>query len=284
VIQFRFCFLLCCFIAGKSFAVDKIVLWDKSIQYAPFKELITLIADASIAEYGPYSLEPSIKMEQGRAFVNLKNDNEINLVIAGVNKEREKSTLPIYFPLTRGLLGFRICLVNKQATARFNDINTIKDFRTQRLTIGVGFHWPDKNILQENGLQTVSTPVQSQLFDMLASNRFDCLLKGIAEIDFEMQTYASKNISVEGNLGFIYPYAHFMFVSKSQQRLHKRLEHGLAVIRKNGLYKKYFDKNFRNFMQKHRFYNRKLLILKNTDLSAPARKAINTYGIASFSS
>lgn len=156
-------------------------------------------------------------------------------------------------------------------------------FCTQRLTVGVSSHWPDRNILGENGIQTVVSPVQSQLFDMLSNDRFDCFLQGIAEIDFGMATYPSEKITVDKSLGFIFPYARFMFVSQSHQRLHKRMQHGLDVIKENGDYKRFFDADFLNFMQKHNFYDRKLLILKNTDLSDPALKAINKYGIASFS-
>jgi ABC-type amino acid transport substrate-binding protein len=279
--------LLCLVLIGlfsfNTAAADKIIMWDKNFEHIELRELVTLAADLTMDEYGAYSLEPSIEMEQGRAFVSLVQNQRVNLVIAAVNQKREVTTLPIYFPIKRGLLGFRLCLVTQQNTELFSNTNTTKDFRSKRLTIGVGSHWPDRKVIEHNNLQTITTPVHSQLFAMLKKGRFDCFLRSIGEIAFEMKKYSTTGIVVEKNLAFVYPIAQFMFVSPSQKRIHSRLQKGLLAAKENGQYQAHFDKYYLQLMKDYNFYNRKLLFLNNPDLSPKALKAINQYGVASFS-
>jgi hypothetical protein len=264
-------------------ALDKIIMWDKNFDHPALKELVTLAADLTVEEYGAYQIERSIEMEQGRAFVSLAQSQSINLATAAISRERENTTLPIYFPLTRGLLGFRLCLVKKQNIALFENINTTRDFRSNRLLLGVGAHWPDKTVIEQNQLQAVSNPVHAQLYDMLNMDRFDCFPRGIAEIAYELEKYPTDDVVVEDNIALIYPNAHFMFISPTHVRLKERLETGLMLAKQNGDYKRYFDKHYLVLLKKHGFYSRKLLFLTNPDLSPKARKAINQFGIASFS-
>lgn len=126
-------------------------------------------------------------------------------------------------------------------------------------------------------------PVHSQLFDMLAKGRFDCFLRSIGEIAYEMEKYPTQGIVIEKNVAFVYPLAQFMFVSPAQKRIHSRLKKGLIAAKENGQYKKYFDKHYLHLMKDYRFYNRKLFFLNTPNLSQKSLKAINQYGIASFS-
>lgn len=257
-------------------------MWDKSYHRPAMLELVTLSAELTKDEYGPYEIEPSIEMEEGRAFAQLIKDQDVNLAIGGVTKERERSARPIYFPLTRGLLGFRLCLVNKTHSDVFATITSLQDIQKSKIIIGLGAHWPDKNIIQENNLQVVTNPSFSRLFGMLTKNRFDCFLRGIGELEYELQAYATEELMIEEYVAFVYPLANFMFVSPSNNRLQERLKKGLLLAKKNGLFKQHFNKHYRKLLYSHKFYERKLFFLENSNISEKAAEAINQFGIASF--
>ena len=57
---------LLCFCAP-SFGDDQFVLWDQNFEQGNSAQIIQLIAEATVPEYGPYSLSRSIPLEQGRA-------------------------------------------------------------------------------------------------------------------------------------------------------------------------------------------------------------------------
>lgn len=282
--MFRFCCLVMASLAlsNQAKALDKIVMWDKSYNRPAMLELVTLAADLTIEQYGPYELQPSMDLEEGRAFTQLIKNQDVNLAIGGVTQQRETTTLPVYFPLTRGLLGFRLCLVNQQRANAFIEIETVEDFSRAQLTIGLGTHWPDKEIIEHNKLQIVTNPVFSRLFDMLSKNRFDCFLRGIGELEYELDAYPTEQLMTEEHIAFIYPLANFIFISPQESRLQKRIEQGLLIAKQNGQFAEHFEKHYRPLMQLHKFYERKLFILRNPNLSEKAIQAINQYGIASF--
>ena len=244
--------------------------------------MVTLAAELTKDEYGSYLIEPSIEMEQGRAFAQLTHNQDVNLVIGGVDKERERTARTIYFPLSRGLLGFRLCLINESKPNIFYNLESVKDFKKASLTIGLGTHWPDRKIIESNGLQTMPSPVSSSLIDMLSAHRFDCFLRSIGEVEYELKTYADRQVMLDEHIAFIYPFANFIFINPANERLHERLRKGLLLASKNNKFNQHFNKHYRNLLYTYKLYERKLFFLKNPNLSEKASNAINQYGIASF--
>lgn len=263
-------------------ALDKIVMWDKSFQRPEMLELIRLAADLTVDEYGPYQIESSIEMEEGRAFTQLAKGLDVNLAIGGVTKQRERFARTIYFPLTRGLLGFRLCLINKSQPNVFEKTTTVKDIKKARLTFGLGAHWPDLDIIRGNDLLVVTNPSFTRLFGMLAKGRFHCFLRGIGELEYELTAYPTEQLTVDEHVAFVYPLANFIFISPTEARLTQRLEKGLTLARQNGTYTEHFNKHYRQLLYEYKFYERKLFFLENSNLSKKAAQSINEFGIASF--
>ena len=264
-------------------AKDRIVLWKSNYETEANLAFIKLAADLTVDEYGEYELLPSEPLEQGRAFANLDKPNDINVIIAGINLEREQSTNTIYIPLERGLTGFRLCFIKKGNEDIFANINTLREFRRHKMYIGVGAHWPDKDILNFNKLPVTTSPIAEDLYAMLDKRRFDCFSRSIKEITDNLAKHRNNQISIEENIAFIYPLADFIYVSKTEERLKERLEKGLKMAINNGQFYELFDRYFKNTLREHNLYGRKLFFLKNENMSERARAAINRYGIASFS-
>ncbi|GLR71676.1 hypothetical protein [Agaribacter marinus] len=269
-------------VAFEALSVDKVVLWNRNYDKPYVREALRNIFELSKEEYGDYTLEPSQPTEQGRAFADLINGNrQINLMLAGVNREREEKASAIYLPLDRGLLGFRVCMVRKEQ-ADFSYVRTLEDFKSNDILVGLGTHWPDKNIFSNHGLKSINNPVYRNLFPMLREKRFDCLSRSIVEVDQELIEYAEDEFKIEPALIFIYPFGDFMFVKSENIRLKERIEYGMSKALKDNSFYEIFDKHYADILQLHGMYNRRLLFLENKDMSQEALLSINQFGIASF--
>lgn len=263
------------------YSTDDIVVWNRTYEKAALLEIIQMAATLSEPEFGPFTLRRSRPIEQGRAFISLADGELLNVMVAGISSEREILGLPIYIPLDRGLLGFRVCLQHEDSRSLEN-ITSLTDFTDNRIVVGVGSHWPDRKILESNGLKVMHSPVYEQLFPMLNKGRFDCFLRSMHEVDSELVTHQDLNLAVDDFISIIYPQADFAFVSVKYPRIHQRLQLGLKRAIEQGLFSEHFEKHYAATLERHNLYGRKLIILDNPDLSIEAFDAINEYGLASF--
>ncbi len=265
-----------------SAPTDEIVLWVRNYERTAFLELIDLAARLSADKYGPYTIKPSLEMEQGRAFNSLHTGKYMNVAISGISVLRESQGIPIYIPVDRGLLGFRKCLLHKD-TPNLTTLHPMQDLTQKKILVGAGTHWPDRQILEYNGLTVVHSPIYKDLFRMLNAKRFECFLRSVNEIKQELRLFADFNFNVDPEVAFVYPQGDFIFVSAAQPRIHERLQYGLKIAIESGEFQEYFDKYFARNLSSLKFYESKIIYLDNRDLSISALDAINRYGIASFS-
>jgi len=275
---------------GKSYAqsvldsdkkeVIRVVVYNRNLEDAFLYETLQHALLDTIEEYGPFELIASKDMEQGTAFNELRNAN-IDVLISAPTTNREKTTLPVYIPIDRGLLGVRICLVSTKAP-KLTGIKSLVDLQASGFSVGLGAHWPDTKIFEQNGFNVVTSPIHESLFLMLDKSRFSCFSRSVNEIDEELKQYSQLNIEVDSNLVFIYPNADFIFVNKTNTQLHERLQKGLMKSINDHRYYDRFDRFFANELSEHIIFERKIIFLKNNNVSRQAIKAINQYGIASF--
>lgn len=259
---------------------EKIIVWQRTYEKPHALATLENLNTLTETQFGKLDFVPSKEMEQGRAFLELQQGN-IDIVIAAANKKREKQVSIIHIPIDRGLLGFRVCLVNRTARS-FQTIRSPIDFIEKKHTVGLGAHWPDKTIYEQNGFQVITSPVYNSLFSMLDNRRFDCFSRSISEVEGELALLANTNISIDENLVFIYPNADFIYVNPNKPELHKRLSMALVKSLEDASYYTIFDEFYEQHLIKHGIYQRSLIILENNDISEEALIAINKYGIASF--
>jgi len=142
--------------------------------------------------------------------------------------------LPVYFPLFRGLLGYRVLLIRKEDIEKFSQIKTPSQLK--ELVACQGAHWPDSDILETNGY-TVSRVVHfDAMFRMLSRKRCDYFPRAIFEGDSEQRANASEypNITLFDNIILHYNFPFYYFVEKNNSALAKRLMLGLNESLKDG--------------------------------------------------
>lgn len=275
--------LLCVFYSGLSLAVAATTMHIKAVDYLqePVNlELLEYVLQITEAEYGPATLEFTAGMVQGRAEQALKEGNTLHLSAFAPTIEREKMLLPVYFPITQGLLGYRICLVVESQLPRFEKIASVQDWRQAELVIGQGAHWPDVDVLRANNLLVVTNPRHDLLLKMLQQQRFDCFSRSINELEKEQVAYTMANVVVEPELLLYYPQPDFFFVSPKYPQLAERLSKGLKQAWESGFTQKHFERYYGKILRQVRCQQRRLLILENPLLSAETRQSLATYALS----
>lgn len=258
------CLVLLPWSLPREAVAEELVLWQRNFESAPVRALVQLALDQT-PEYPTLTLVPSKPMGQGRVLRELQDGHTDRVALANVasSPEREKSLLPIAIPINRGLLGFRVCLIREGEQARFSGIDSVEEFNQRGLLIGQGRHWPDRIILQSNGLSVVSVPSFGQLFPMLLRSRFDCFLRGVGEVLIDMRQQDTRGLAVEQDLMFSYRMPSYLFVGPDNEALALRLELGLRRAMAGNAFNDYFDRHFRDAIVVLRLYERQTIRLDN---------------------
>jgi len=213
-----------------------------------------------------YSLkENSTKMVQTRSLEELKQNKIIDIVWSMTSKQREQDLQAIYVPLYKGLIGYRLLLINKKDKSKFQNIDSIKELKT--LIAGQGHDWPDTKILRSNGIKVITGANYQGLFKMLTRNRFDYFPRSILEIWEEYEIHKHSDIIIEPRILIQYKTASYFFVNKENKKLALDLKNGFKKIINNGLFDKLFYEYYRNFIDDGNIKNRKIFSLSNPQLT-----------------
>lgn len=209
-----------------------------------------------------YRLQPAkVSMQQGRALKQLEDGTDIDVFWSMTSKQRERDLLPIRIPIDKGLLGWRIFLINKKSRAQFDQVRTLEQLK--HFVAGQGHDWPDTEILLANGLRVNSSFSYDSLFKMLQSGRFDYFPRSIEEIWGEEKSHPDMEMEIESNIVLQYPAAKYFFVNKRNTPLASALEAGLRAAIRDGSFDQLFDKYNGALIQRARLQSRTLLKLNN---------------------
>ena len=201
-----------------------------------FIDLLTLALEASKTRYGDYKLQPvNIEMAQARTSKMLERNELIDLTWRMTSQKLEQQLQAIYFPILKGLMGYRIFIVRKNKQHLFSENMSLTDL--QDIDLGQGHNWPDTDILIANGFKVVRGN-DVFLITMLKKNRFDYFPRALHEPWLEIVD--EKELTIEKNLMLQYPAPIYFFVNKQNKRLQQRLSYGLAQLLDSGEFEQFF--------------------------------------------
>ena len=221
-------------------------------------------------KYGPYKVGTSPKqMNPARAERSLMNSKEITLLVRATSREREEVLLPIRIPVDKGLIGYRLFLIQRATQDRLDSVRTVNDLKS--FSIGQGIQWIDTDIMRAAGLNIQSGGSYESLFLMLAAGRFDIFSRGINEIGVEFNTHAAAipDLMIEKNLLLYYPLPRYFFFARTPEGelLAKRVEEGLRMMMKNGEFERRYQLFKREMLAGLSIAGRRLLTIDNPLLS-----------------
>lgn len=217
----------------------------------------------------PYKLQTSYeKYTQSKTNEELKNNGLINVIWEASDKTMEEEFKPIRICLYKGLLGYRILIINKKNQEKFDRIETLDELK--KLTYGQGRFWADTRILEANQFNVVKVTKYTNLFFMVDGERFDAFPRGVLEPFNELAKRPQlSNLAVEKNLMIVYKMPYYLFVEKNNQQLADDLEIGLNRAIADGSFDKTFfnDPSIQDVIEKADMKNRRIFYIDNPVLS-----------------
>ncbi len=244
---------------------------EEDLGHEYFTQLIKLAVSASTPKYQHKSISiyKLTHTTQGRT-VNLLERDVLDVIWTGTNQVRESKFIPIRIPLFMGMLGYRVSLIHQDNYAKFAALLDTPE-KLKSLTACQGEHWPDSDILEDNGFNVSRIVNLSSMFKMLAYKRCDyfprAIFEGYSELDIVKKQF--PDLVMFDDLVLHYPFAIYFFVNKNKPELAQQLEYGLRELIKDG--------RFFELMKKHPFsskifplekwQDKKFLHLRNLELS-----------------
>lgn len=199
-------------------------------------DLVERALEVTRAEFGDYRVEPYTEAPTAmRQALLLSEGRAMNMQWASPGTPIAKAdVLTVPVDILQGLLGYRVCIVNKARLPAFAQVQRLQDL--QQFKIGQGIGWADMLIYQHNQVPVLGASKLNYLFPMLASERFDCLALGVNEvaIKFAEEQQAYPALVIEPSLLIYYEFPIYIYVSKKTPLLAQRLELGLARLQASG--------------------------------------------------
>lgn len=225
--------------------------------------LLRLALNETVGEYGDYELvQQQIFAGQSRR-LRMLQEGDLDLAWSMTSCEREKDLLPVRIPMQKGLLGYRIFIIKPCMESAFAQVKSLEDLKA--FSAGQGHDWPDRKILEGNGLHVVSSATYAGCFRMLLRGRFDCFPRGVVEPWDEVAQYPDGGLTVEKTLMLRYPAPIYFFVSRDNPELARRMEKGLRKALADGSFDDLFYNNpyHRKALEKARIKVRRVIDLVN---------------------
>ena len=210
-------------------------------------ELLTAALKVTAKEYGPCKLLGVGPMNQKRAIKSVV-DSTIDIAWVPATARTNALLSPIKVPLRKGLLGWRLLLVNESELAEFSEVNTLDDLR--QFKTGFGADWQDLPVMQKNFDTVVLTNTYEQLFKLLHNRRFDFFSRGLHEAWDEIEYHKADDyqFAVLDHIMLRYKAVDLFYVNKQNKQLHKRLSKGMNQIIIDGTFNDLFYSYYSNYI------------------------------------
>jgi hypothetical protein len=212
---------------------------------------------------------PAGPMNERRSKILLARGHEVDVAWYGTSTKVEEKLQPVRIPISGGLIGWRVLLINRNDQPKFSQINNFEQLKNFVFVQGAG--WSDIEILESAGL-TVATYPYADLFALAASQHEHVFSRGVEEVYEEMNHYISSvpDLALEQSLVLRYSFARLFFVRKGNKKLHDAIYQGLAKAHEDGSYQALFDTHPSNWaaLNKINLEDRKVFKIPNATMSA----------------
>lgn len=230
--------------------------------------LLKAALEATLESDGPYIISYApVTMTRNRALKELLKGKLINVHEAPTREEWEQTVIPIRIPIRKGILGYRVFLINAEDSQKFEKLKTIDELK--QLKAGLGSQWSTTLVMKVLDFKIVTGLDYEGLFSMLASRRFDYFPRGINEIFKEFETREKKfsNMRIEQTKALYFITPTYLFVSPEYPELADRIKRGFLTIIENGTFDTLFYKEHDEFIKKAGLDKRMIFRVENPLLS-----------------
>jgi hypothetical protein len=186
------------------------------------------------------------------------------------SKDLEERLQAIYFPVLKGIMGYRVFIVRHDDTF-FSPLTTLEQIKS--IPAGQGHDWPDSEILRFNGFDVIEGGAYN-LLNMLEKHRFDYFPRALHEPWTEIEN--NSHFMVDRFFLLKYPAPMYFFVNKTNKRLHDRISQGFQKSIASGAFDTLFYQHpiTEGILSKANVAQRKVFELANPLLSEKSKKII----------
>ncbi len=266
--------LLACailFASGAGFAAERILIpppessQDKRYDYS--EKLLRLALEKTRAQYGEAEVAYAPKMLRERVLRELERGNLVQVADAPTRPDFEEKLIPVRIPLRKGLLGYRLLLIQQKDKEKFANVRSLDDLRALR--VGSGTQWSITQIFEQTGFKLVKELEYENLFQSLANGQSDFLPRGVNEVfdEFDARAPHFPNLMVEESLVLYVPLPTYFFVTPKRPDLARRIEQGLEAMLRDGSFEKLFQDYHGDMIKRAKLQDRRVLELDNPTLS-----------------
>ena len=211
-----------------------------------YSELLHLVMEKTVPDFGPYSEQPcNVPMSPARRIKETVHGALINVVVLGVvNRQYDEDLINIPYPVDKGLLGYRIALINALNQPKIDRVESLVEMRS--LTVGQAQDWSDVRIYRANNIPVELAASYDLLMPMLMHGRFDLFLRGLNEVqaEYDLNRDHYPGLAIDLHLLIKFRAATYFYVSRSEPRLAARIKAGLERMMQDGSFDAWFNGGF----------------------------------------
>lgn len=234
-------------------------------------ELIQRALEVTRPEFGDFSVQTYSQAPVAARQTLLLNEGELlNMQWSSPGTEIAKAeVIEIPIDISRGLQGYRVCLINKDTEFDFSTLTTVESLRKLRIAQGAG--WGELPIYYYNGIRPQEPPTMSGLYPMLGLKRFDCVPLGINEINtiIDLEKLQYPFLAIEKTLLIYYYFPIYLYVSNKFPEIAKRIALGLEKIKASGEFDQLVRKHYLKNIQNLNLQTRRVICLRSPFSSNP---------------
>jgi hypothetical protein len=229
--------------------------------------VLKLIVANSKKVLGPCTLVEGPKATQKRTIELLKLGKVFDVAWLPAQRDLNENLLPIYVPIRKGLLGWRLLLIRKNSQGEFGKVNELRDL--QKFATAYDPDWQDWPVMKKHFPNLIKATSYEGLFKMLHLGRVDFISRALHEAYVETKNRQENmpELEVENSLAIYYRQADFFYVSPSKKELYEKLTKGFKQIIRNGSFAKLFYETYASLIIKVNIPERTLFYLENPNLS-----------------
>tara|TARA_Y100001968_G_scaffold199584_1_gene183168 strand:+ start:2331 stop:3263 length:933 start_codon:yes stop_codon:yes gene_type:complete len=241
--------------------------------YAYYVEVLKLALETTSDRDSAIRVIPDpLNANQNRLLRQIKVGST-DVTWAVTTEKREREYLAVYFPVARGLFGYRVFLIHPDNRALF--VNKSPKALKQDLSVQ-GMGWPDSEIMRFNGYRVEEVPT-TMMFKLIESKMADFFPRSVIEVENELSNLSSNQLAVAPSIAFYYPSPSYFFVNKQNKKLAQRIKQGLDKALTNGkLLRLYAQQPFAKSANTM-LLNRRIIALKNPLLTLQSRQTLKRY-------
>ncbi|QDL55477.1 transporter substrate-binding domain-containing protein [Rhodoferax aquaticus] len=238
---------------------------DKRSEYS--EQLLKLVLKKTEAKYGKADIAYGPAMSRDRLLRELERGELVQVADAPTRPDFEDKLLVVRFPLRKGLLGYRLLLIDAKDKEKFANIESVEALKALRG--GTGTQWAITRVMDQAGFLTAKDNDYESLFRRLGLGQFDYFARGVTEVfdELEARKHQLPNIVIESTLALYVPLPTYFFVSPTKPALASRISQGLEAIQKDGSFEKLFQEYHGEDIKRANLTGRRIFAMDNPLLS-----------------